>query len=67
MVSLRRRKLLGLCSGRSSFLTPLPRAFDNGNIPENSSHNAKSVSVHPLPSDFINHVHGNMLSFQSKT
>ncbi|MBA0686345.1 hypothetical protein Goari_013953, partial [Gossypium aridum] len=62
MVSLRRRKLLGLCSGRSSFLTPLPRAFDNGNIPENSSHNAKSVSAHPLPSDFINHVHGKSIA-----
>ncbi|KAB2057155.1 hypothetical protein ES319_A11G149900v1 [Gossypium barbadense] len=62
MVSLRRRKLLGLCSGRSSFFTPFPRAFDNGNIPENSSHNAKSVSLHPLPSDFINHVHGKSIA-----
>ncbi|KAE8681807.1 Ethylene-responsive transcription factor-like protein [Hibiscus syriacus] len=56
MVSLRRRKLLGLCSGRSSFLTPLPRVFDNVHTPESSSQNAKSVSVHPLPLDFINQV-----------
>ncbi|XP_039013793.1 ethylene-responsive transcription factor-like protein At4g13040 isoform X3 [Hibiscus syriacus] len=45
MVSLRRRKLLGLCSGRSSFLTPLPRVFDNGHTPESSSQNAKSKSI----------------------
>ncbi|KAL6208979.1 hypothetical protein ACLB2K_019922 [Fragaria x ananassa] len=40
MVSLRRRRLLGLCSGRSSFLTPLPLFCDN----------AKPDSVHPMPS-----------------
>ncbi|XP_022758728.1 ethylene-responsive transcription factor-like protein At4g13040 [Durio zibethinus] len=57
MVSIRRRKLLGLCSGKSSFLTPLPRFFDNGNAPENSSQNVRSVSVHPMPSE-INHLHG---------
>lgn len=58
MVSLRRRKLLGLCSGKSSFLTPLPRFFDIGNAPQNSSQHAKSVSVHPMPSDSISHMHG---------
>ncbi|XVF72265.1 hypothetical protein PTKIN_Ptkin12aG0106600 [Pterospermum kingtungense] len=58
MVSLRRRKLLGLCSGKSSFLTPIPRFFDTGNAPENTSQNAKSISVHPMPSDSINHMHG---------
>ncbi|KAJ4828850.1 hypothetical protein Tsubulata_010512 [Turnera subulata] len=51
MVSLRRRKLLGLCAGRSSFLTPLPRFCDNGSTPISSTPNAKSVSVHPLPRD----------------
>ncbi|KAK8694124.1 hypothetical protein V6N13_071682 [Hibiscus sabdariffa] len=62
MVSLRRRKLLGLCSGRSSFLTPLPRVFDNGHTPESSSQNAKSVSVHPLPLDFINQMNGKSIA-----
>ncbi|KAF9688416.1 hypothetical protein SADUNF_Sadunf02G0195000 [Salix dunnii] len=54
MVSLRRRKLLGLCAGRSSFLTPLPRFFDNGTAPVGSAQNGRSVSVHPLPSDDAN-------------
>ncbi|KAM5563033.1 ethylene-responsive transcription factor-like protein [Rosa sericea] len=40
MVSLRRRRLLGLCSGISSLLTPLPMFCDN----------AKPDSVHPRPS-----------------
>ncbi|XP_065875845.1 ethylene-responsive transcription factor-like protein At4g13040 [Euphorbia lathyris] len=53
MVSLRRRKLLGLCAGRNSFLTPLPRFFENGIAPVNSAQNSRSVSVHPLPSDDI--------------
>ncbi|KAA3459008.1 ethylene-responsive transcription factor-like protein At4g13040 [Gossypium raimondii] len=57
MVSLRRRKLLGLCSGTSSFFTPLSRFFDNGNAPGNSSQSAKLVSVHPMPSDPI-HMNG---------
>ncbi|CAK9140921.1 unnamed protein product [Ilex paraguariensis] len=50
MVSIRRRRLLGLWSGRSSFLAPLPRFFDNGHTPENRTQNTKSVSVHPMPS-----------------
>ncbi|XVE78131.1 hypothetical protein DITRI_Ditri13aG0119200 [Diplodiscus trichospermus] len=62
MVSLRRRKLLGLCSGKSSFLAPLHRFFDNGNAPENSSQAAKSVSVHPMPSDSINQMHGKSIA-----
>ncbi|KAJ0112363.1 hypothetical protein Patl1_01558 [Pistacia atlantica] len=49
MVSLRRRKLMGLCSGKSSFLAPLPRNTDNGIASETL--NAKSVSVHPISSD----------------
>ncbi|KAF2292583.1 hypothetical protein GH714_025773 [Hevea brasiliensis] len=53
MVSLRRRKLLGLCAGRSSFLTPLPRFFDHGTAPLSSTQNARFVSVHPLPSDDV--------------
>ncbi|XP_058093354.1 ethylene-responsive transcription factor-like protein At4g13040 [Magnolia sinica] len=53
MVSLRRRKLLGLCSGRSSFLVQLPRFNENGSVSENPIQNtkwSKSVSVHPMPS-----------------
>uniref|UniRef100_A0A2P2KB33 AP2/ERF domain-containing protein n=1 Tax=Rhizophora mucronata TaxID=61149 RepID=A0A2P2KB33_RHIMU len=56
MVSLRRRKLLGLCAGRNAFLTPFPRFFDNGSAVVSSTQNAKSVSVHPLLSDDVNHL-----------
>lgn len=49
MVSLRRRKLLGLCSGRSSFIAPLPKFF-NGTTAENPTHNPHPVRVHPVPS-----------------
>ncbi|XP_062077940.1 ethylene-responsive transcription factor-like protein At4g13040 [Humulus lupulus] len=59
MVSLRRRKLLGLCSGRNSFLTPLPRFSGNGKTPANSSLNTKSISVHPIYSDEIKPPDGN--------
>lgn len=45
---------LGLCSGKSSFLAPLPRVFDNGVTLGNSSQNARSVSVHPMPSGITN-------------
>ncbi|XP_010242670.1 PREDICTED: ethylene-responsive transcription factor-like protein At4g13040 isoform X2 [Nelumbo nucifera] len=51
MVSLRRRKLLGLCSGRSSFLVQLPKFSDNGNASENPIQNTKPGSVVPMPSD----------------
>ncbi|XP_077250261.1 ethylene-responsive transcription factor-like protein At4g13040 [Tasmannia lanceolata] len=53
MVSIRRRKLLGLCSGRNSFLVQFPRFSEIGNASENISHGAKwakSLSVHPKPS-----------------
>lgn len=51
MVSLRRRRLLGLCSGvRNSFLAPLPRLFECGS-PENASRSSNPVSVHPMPMD----------------
>ncbi|KAL4308560.1 hypothetical protein GQ457_01G009350 [Hibiscus cannabinus] len=52
------KRFSGLCSGKSSFLTPLSRFFCNGNALENSSQNAKSISVHPMPSDSISHMHG---------
>ncbi|KAL3517830.1 hypothetical protein ACH5RR_020419 [Cinchona calisaya] len=54
MVSIRRRRLLGLCSGhRNSFLTPLPKFFDNGYNPETRMQNTKPVSVHPMPSNDV--------------
>ncbi|KAJ8447920.1 hypothetical protein Cgig2_012055 [Carnegiea gigantea] len=52
MVSLRRRRLLGLCLGvRNSFLSPLPRLYESGNAPENASRRSNPVSVHPMPMD----------------
>lgn len=53
MVSLRRRKLLGLCSGKSSFIAPLPRFF-NGTAPENPTQNSNHVRVHPVAPDDVN-------------
>ncbi|KAF7154710.1 hypothetical protein RHSIM_Rhsim01G0253300 [Rhododendron simsii] len=50
MVSIRRRRLLGLCSGRSSFLYPLLRFCENGNASGHPISNTKNVSVHPMPS-----------------
>ncbi|KAI8574247.1 hypothetical protein RHMOL_Rhmol01G0340200 [Rhododendron molle] len=50
MVSIRRRRLLGLCSGRSSFLYPLLRFCNNGNASGHPIPSTKNVSVHPMPS-----------------
>ncbi|KAK1295392.1 Ethylene-responsive transcription factor-like protein [Acorus calamus] len=49
MVSIRRRKLLGLCSGKGSFSVELPKCSENGDIVDKTIQN-KSVSVHPMPS-----------------
>ncbi|GAB2298028.1 hypothetical protein Dimus_032109 [Dionaea muscipula] len=50
MVSLRRRRLLGLCSGgRNSILGPLPRFFDSGFLPENALRTSNRVSILPMP------------------
>ncbi|XP_050206110.1 ethylene-responsive transcription factor-like protein At4g13040 isoform X2 [Mercurialis annua] len=62
MVSIRRRKLLGLCAGRSSFLTPLPRFFEHGTAHVSSTQNFRSVSVHPLPSDDVKQLGENNIS-----
>ncbi|KAK7256101.1 hypothetical protein RIF29_29535 [Crotalaria pallida] len=51
MVSLRRRRLLGLCSGSSSFVTPLPLYCENLTGSENSTRHAKPKSEQPVPSD----------------
>ncbi|XP_057808916.1 ethylene-responsive transcription factor-like protein At4g13040 isoform X2 [Salvia miltiorrhiza] len=48
MVSLRRRKLLGLCSGFNSFLAPISPIFEQGQNPQ-TAESTKPVSVHPLP------------------
>ncbi|XP_030933368.1 uncharacterized protein LOC115959193 [Quercus lobata] len=60
MVSLRRRKLLGLCSGKSSFIAPLPRFF-NGITPEISTHNSNHVRVHPVAPANVNQPVGNRI------
>ncbi|XP_041001418.1 ethylene-responsive transcription factor-like protein At4g13040 isoform X1 [Juglans microcarpa x Juglans regia] len=64
MVSLRRRKLLGLCSGRGSFIAPLPRFF-NGTAAENPTHNNNPVRVHPGPSVDVNQLLGSKLGPKS--
>ncbi|RZB52278.1 Ethylene-responsive transcription factor-like protein isoform B, partial [Glycine soja] len=51
MVSLRRRRLLGLCSGNSSFVTPLPLYCENLSGFENSNQQAKTKSEQPGLSD----------------
>ncbi|XP_059660100.1 ethylene-responsive transcription factor-like protein At4g13040 isoform X1 [Cornus florida] len=53
MVSIRRRKLLGLCSGRNSFLAPLSRFSDCANALENPVQNTKPGSVHAMNSVFV--------------
>ncbi|KAL1816917.1 hypothetical protein DCAR_0521329 [Daucus carota subsp. sativus] len=49
MVSIRRRRLLGLSSGRSSIEDPLPKTSDNGHNPETPMKNSRASSVHPVP------------------
>ncbi|GER33361.1 integrase-type DNA-binding superfamily protein [Striga asiatica] len=46
MVSIRRRKLLAMCSGRNSLLAQLSWV----NTPQISAENTKPISVHTLPS-----------------
>ncbi|GAY40062.1 hypothetical protein CUMW_049150 [Citrus unshiu] len=62
MVSLRRRKLLGLCSGKSSFVAPLPRTSENGNAPENSTQNIRPISLRPSSLDNVSLQRGGYLS-----
>ncbi|GAA0154990.1 DNA-binding transcription factor [Lithospermum erythrorhizon] len=56
MVSIRRRRLLGLCSGRNSFVTPFPKFYENGDAPENRLQNSKPDNVHPTPSIIADHL-----------
>ncbi|KAL6634421.1 hypothetical protein ACP70R_027092 [Stipagrostis hirtigluma subsp. patula] len=49
MVSLRRRRLLGLCSGKDSFPVDLPKPVESEKTVEVAPSNVKPFSVHPLP------------------
>ncbi|KAK2406147.1 hypothetical protein P8452_68505 [Trifolium repens] len=53
MVSLRRRRLLGLCSGNNSFVTPLPLYCENLARFENSCQNANPKSAQSVVSDIV--------------
>ncbi|XP_041991677.1 ethylene-responsive transcription factor-like protein At4g13040 isoform X4 [Salvia splendens] len=49
MVSLRRRKLLGLCSGFNSFLAPISPIFEQGQDPENAENTKPETSLEGGP------------------
>ncbi|KAK4776833.1 hypothetical protein SAY86_005521 [Trapa natans] len=55
MVSLRRRKHLGLCPGSSCFKLALPKSLDL-DVTDSSNTSFKSISVHPLPLDDMKEV-----------
>ncbi|KAK7395431.1 hypothetical protein VNO78_15989 [Psophocarpus tetragonolobus] len=59
MVSLRRRRLLGLCSGNSSFVTPLPLHCENLSGLENSTQQAKPKSEQTVISDDASNLDSN--------
>ncbi|XP_042436575.1 ethylene-responsive transcription factor-like protein At4g13040 [Zingiber officinale] len=50
MVSIRRRRYLGLCSGKSSFPVLVPKPMDNNISVDNSNPHVNLNSVHPVPS-----------------
>ncbi|MQL95772.1 hypothetical protein Taro_028426 [Colocasia esculenta] len=54
MVSIRRRKLLGLCSGKTSTSVQLSVCNENAAIAGSPNQNGKPDSVHPLPSFIFN-------------
>nr|XP_028965723.1 ethylene-responsive transcription factor-like protein At4g13040 isoform X3 [Malus domestica] len=62
MVSLRRRRLLGLglCCEIPPVLDPLPRVANNGTTPQNFTR-TNPVSVHPMPSNDANQPDGNTI------
>ncbi|XP_041995152.1 ethylene-responsive transcription factor-like protein At4g13040 isoform X4 [Salvia splendens] len=49
MVSLRRRKLLGLCSGFNSFLAPISPIFEQGQDPQNAENTKPEISLETGP------------------
>ncbi|MQL77428.1 hypothetical protein Taro_009846 [Colocasia esculenta] len=53
MVSLRRRKLLGLCAGKSATSVQISASNENATA-ESLNQSVKSVLVHPLPSNDSN-------------
>ncbi|KAG6524600.1 ethylene-responsive transcription factor-like protein At4g13040 [Zingiber officinale] len=50
MVSIRRRRYLGLCSGKSSFPVVLPKPIEHNISVGNSNPHVNLNSVHPFPS-----------------
>ncbi|KAL1826173.1 hypothetical protein DCAR_0314360 [Daucus carota subsp. sativus] len=62
MVSIRRRRLLGLCTGKSSFLAPVPKTFDGGQTPENGTQNPTPFCTTPVPSIDLDQVKENGIS-----
>ncbi|KAJ0969171.1 hypothetical protein J5N97_022048 [Dioscorea zingiberensis] len=53
MVSIRRRRLLGLCSGIDPDMVEIPGSIENVTSVESPNQNIKQSSVHPLSTDVI--------------
>ncbi|XP_022967326.1 ethylene-responsive transcription factor-like protein At4g13040 isoform X1 [Cucurbita maxima] len=58
MVSLRRRKLLGLCTGKGSFVAPVSK-FSEDLTTEDHVYGTDFISVHPVCSDKVNKIKEN--------
>ncbi|KAG6606307.1 Ethylene-responsive transcription factor-like protein, partial [Cucurbita argyrosperma subsp. sororia] len=58
MVSLRRRKLLGLCTGKGSFDAPVSKSSENSTA-EDLEHCTNFISVHPICSNEFNEIEEN--------
>lgn len=50
-MSIRRRRLLGLCSGQDSFSAPTPEGADPGQPVENCAEDKQAFNVLPMPSN----------------
>ncbi|XP_074579824.1 ethylene-responsive transcription factor-like protein At4g13040 [Curcuma longa] len=50
MVSIRRRRYLGLCSGKGSSPVVVPKYIETPTVDQNSSRHVKPSTVHPMPS-----------------
>ncbi|KAK7304530.1 hypothetical protein VNO77_42411 [Canavalia gladiata] len=62
MVSLRRRRLLGLCSGNNSFVTPLPLHCENLTCDANPNQQAKPKSEQSVVSDIASILDSNTIA-----
>ncbi|KAE9592120.1 putative transcription factor AP2-EREBP family [Lupinus albus] len=62
MVSLRRRRLLGLCTGSSSFVTPLPLYCENLPGSEGAARHAKPKSEQSVVSDHASILDSNTIA-----